>query len=185
MTDDEKGDISSNIIYDFSLALETLDSYDHQQLEFKDGSQTFGEPITYDDAIEAIALLKKEFNGSDIFGMEKDDSFKSSLAQIYQTFDGKELYPSFEEKAAMLLYLIVKNHSFVDGNKRIAAYIFLWFLMRNNMLYKWESLIFEERIVIAKRINDATLVATTLLIAESKPEDREMILKLVMNFLVM
>ena len=185
MTDDEKGDISSNIIYDFSLTLETLDSYDHQQLEFKDGSQTLGEPITYDDAIEAIALLKKEFNVSDIFGMEKDDSFKSSLAQIYQTFDGKELYPSFEEKASMLLYLIVKNHSFVDGNKRIAAYIFLWFLMRNNKLYKWESLVFEERNAIVKRFSDATPVATTLLIAESKPEERELILKLVMNFFVM
>ena len=185
MTKDEKGDICSNIIYDFSSALETLDCYDHQQMEFEEGCQTFGEPITYDDAIEAIALLKKEFNDSDIFGMEKDDSFKSSLAQIYQTFDGKELYPSFEEKASMLLYLIVKNHSFVDGNKRIAAYIFLWFLMRNNKLYKWESLVFEERNAIVKRFSDATLVATTLLIAESKPEDREMILKLVMNFLVM
>ena len=117
--------------------------------------------------------------------MEKDNSFKSSLAQIYQTFDGKELYPTFEEKAAMLLYLIVKNHSFVDGNKRIAAYIFLWFLMRNNMLYKWEWLIFEERREIVKRISDAALVATTLLIAESEPEEREMILKLVMNFLMM
>ena len=185
MTDDEKGDICSNIIYGFSSVLETLDCYDHQQLDFKDGCQTFGEHITYDDAMEAIALLKKEFNDSDIFGMEKDDSFKSSLAQIYQTFDGKELYPSFEEKASMLLYLIVKNHSFVDGNKRIAAYIFLWFLMRNNKLYKWESLVFEERNAIVKRFSDATLVATTLLIAESKPEERELILKLVMNFLVM
>ena len=185
MTDDEKGDISLDIIYEFSSALETLDRYDHQQLEFKGGSQTTGEPITYDDAIEAIAFLKKEFQDSDIFGIEKDDSFKSSLAQIYQTFDGKELYPSFEEKAAMLLYLIVKNHSFVDGNKRIAAYIFLWFLMRNNKLYKWESLIFEEELVIVKRFSDTALVATTLLIAESKPEEREIILKLVMNFLVM
>ena len=85
----------------------------------------------------------------------------------------------------MLLYLIVKNHSFVDGNKRIAAYIFLWFLMRNNKLYKWESLIFEEELVIVKRFSDTALVATTLLIAESKPEECEIILKLVMNFLVM
>ena len=185
MTDSEKCDISMLITFQFSSALETLDRYDHQQLEFKKGSRTSGEPITYDDAIEAIAFLKKEYNDSDIFGMEKDNSFKSSLAQIYQTFNGKELYPTFEEKAAMLLYLIVKNHSFVDGNKRIAAYIFLWFLMRNNMLYKREWLIFEERREIVKRISDAALVATTLLIAESKPEEREMILKLVMNFLVM
>lgn len=185
MTNDEKGDISLHIIYGFSSALETLDRYDHQQLEFKEGSKPSGEPITYDDAIEAIAFLKKEYKDSDIFGMEKDNSFKSSLAQIYQTFDGKELYPTFEEKAAMLLYLIVKNHSFVDGNKRIAAYIFLWFLMRNEKLYKWEQLIFEERHEIVKSISDAALVATTLLIAESKPEEREIILKLVMNFLVM
>lgn len=185
MTNDEKGDISLDIIYGFSSALETLDRFDHQQLEFKEGSRTSGEPITYDDAIEAITFLKKEYNDSDIFGMEKDNSFKSSLAQIYQTFDGKELYPAFEEKAAMLLYLIVKNHSFVDGNKRIAAYIFLWFLMRNNMLYKWEWLIFEERREIVKRISDAALVAITLLIAQSKPEEKETMVKLVMNFLVM
>ena len=185
MTNDEKGDISLHIIYGFSSALETLDRYDHQQLEFKKGSRTSGEPITYDDAIEAIAFLKKEYNDSDIFGMEKDNSFKSSLAQIYQTFDGKELYPTFEEKAATLLYLIVKNHSFVDGNKRIAAYIFLWFLMRNDRLYKWEKLIFEKRYALVKRFSDAALVATTLLIAESKPEEREIMLKLVMNFLVM
>ena len=185
MKNDEKGDISLDIIYGFSSALETLDRYDHQQLEFKDGAQPSGDPITYDDAMEAIALLKENFHDSDIFGMEKDDSFKSSLAQIYQTFDGKELYPAFEEKAAMLLYLIVKNHSFVDGNKRIAAYIFLWFLMRNNMLYKWEWLIFEERREIVKRISDAALVAITLLIAQSKPEEKETMVKLVMNFLVM
>ena len=185
MIDDEKGDISLHIIYGFSTALETLDRYDHQQLEFKDGSKPSGDPITYDDAIEAIAFLKEEFHDSDIFGMEKDGSFKSSLGQVYQTFDGKELYPTFEEKAAMLLYLIVKNHSFVDGNKRIAAFIFLWFLMRNDRLYKWEELIFEERYALVKRFSDTALVATTLFIAESKPEEREMILKLVMNFLAM
>ena len=185
MTNDEKGDISLDIIYGFSSALETLDRYDHQQLEFKNGTQPSGDPITYDDAMEAIALLKENFHDSDIFGMEKDDSFKSSLVQIYQTFDGKELYPTFEQKAAMLLYLIVKNHSFVDGNKRIAAYIFLWFLMRNNMLYKWEWLIFEERREIVKRISDAALVAITLLIAQSKTEEKETMVKLVMNFLAM
>ena len=185
MTSSEKCDISMLITFQFSSALETLDRYDHQQLEFKDGSKPSGEPITYDDAMEAIAVLKEEFNDSDIFGMEKDDSFKSSLGQIYQTFDGKELYPTFEEKAAMLLYLIIKNHSFVDGNKRIAAFIFLWFLLRNERLFKWEELIFEERYALVKMFSDAALVATTLLIAESKPEEREIMLKLVMNFLVM
>lgn len=185
MTESEKYDISMWLIEDYRSALELLDRYDHQQLEFKNGSPSSGEPITYEDAMEAIKVLKEEFNDSDIFGVEKDSSFKSSLGQIYQTFDGKELYPSFEEKAAMLLYLIVKNHSFVDGNKRIAAFIFLWFLQRNDRLYKWEQLIFEERHEIVKRISDAALVATTLLIAESKPEEREIMLKLVMNFLVM
>ena len=173
MTDDEKGDISLDIIYGFSSALETLDRYDHQQLEFKDGTQPSGEPITYDDAMDAIALLKENFHDSDIFGMEKDDSFKSSLAQIYQTFDVKELYPTFEEKAAMLLYLIVKNHSFVDGNKRIAATLFIYFLNFYGILYKDGK----------QTIDNNTLAALTLLIAESNPKEKEVIIDLVMNFL--
>ena len=185
MTESEKYDISMWLIGDYRSALELLDRYDHQQLEFKNGSPSSGKPITYEDAMEAIKVLKEEFNDSDIFGVEKDDSFKSSLGQIYQTFDGKELYPSFEEKAAKLLYLIVKNHSFVDGNKRIAAYIFLWFLQRNDRLYKWESRMCREEVVVTDTISEAALVALTLLIAESKPEEREIMQKLTMNFLVM
>lgn len=119
----------SNVIGDFRAALETLDRYDHQQLELPksgvDYSETSG-PITYEQAMEAIGVLKEKFRDSGIFGVEKDASFKSSLGQIYQTFDGKELYPTVQMKAATLLYLLVKNHSFVDGNKRIAAFIFLW-----------------------------------------------------------
>ena len=117
--------IIADVICDFKPALETLDRYDHEQFAFpKSLAATAAERITYEDAMEAIAVLKEMFNDSDIFGTEKDASFKSSLGQIYQTFDGKELYPTVEIKAAMLLYLVVKNHSFVDGNKRIAAFVF-------------------------------------------------------------
>ncbi len=116
------------VIADFRPALETLDRYDHEQLAYpKSSAVNVGERITYEEAMDAITVLKEMFNDSDIFGTEKDASFKSSLGQIYQSFGGKELYPTAEIKAAMLLYLVVKNHSFVDGNKRIAAFVFLWF----------------------------------------------------------
>ena len=169
--------IIANVIRDFKPALETLDRYDHEQLAFpKNSAATAAEHITYEEAMEAIAVLKEMFNDSDIFGTEKDASFKSSLGQIYQTFDGKELYPTAEIKAAMLLYLVVKNHSFVDGNKRIAAFVFLWFLSRNGILYKANG---------SKNIADGTLVALTLLIAESKPEEKETMVKLATNLLGM
>ena len=159
------------VIADFRPALETLDRYDHEQLVFpKSAAANAGERITYEEAMEAIAVLKEMFNDSDIFGTEKDASFKSSLGQIYQTFGGKELYPTAEIKAAMLLYLVVKNHSFVDGNKRIAAFVFLWFLSRNGLLYKADG---------SKNIADGTLVALTLLIAESKPEEKDVMVKVV------
>ena len=163
------------VIADFRPALETLDRYDHEQLAYpKSTAVNAGERITYEEAMEAIAVLKEMFNDSDIFGTEKDASFKSSLGQIYQTFGGKELYPTAEIKAAMLLYLVVKNHSFVDGNKRIAAFVFLWFLSRNGLLYKADG---------SKNIADGTLVALTLLIAESKPEERETMERLATNLL--
>jgi prophage maintenance system killer protein len=169
--------IIADVIRDFRPALEILDRYDHEQLAFpKSSAATVGERITYEEAMEAIAVLKEMFNDSDIFGTEKDASFKSSLGQIYQTFDGKELYPTAEIKAAMLLYLVVKNHSFVDGNKRIAAFVFLWFLSRNGILYKADG---------SKNIADGTLVALTLLIAESKPEEKETMVKLATNLLGM
>ena len=164
----------AQVISDFRPALETLDRYDHQQLVCPKTVAHESERITYDEAMDAIVVLKEMFNDSDIFGMEKDASFKSSLGQIYQTFDGKELYPTAEIKAAMLLYLVVKNHSFVDGNKRIAAFVFLWFLSRNGLLYKING---------SKNIADGTLVALTLLIAESKPEEQETMVKLTTNLL--
>ena len=176
MSDMEKRKIA-DVIADFRTALETLDRYDHEQLAYPKGvAANAGERITYEEAMDAIAVLKEMFNDSDIFGTEKDASFKSSLGQIYQTFDGKELYPTAVIKAATLLYLVVKNHSFVDGNKRIAAFVFLWFLSRNNLLYKADG---------SKNVADGTLVALTLLIAESKPEERETMVKLVANLLGM
>ncbi|MBR4917469.1 MAG: Fic family protein [Fibrobacter sp.] len=173
--DAQENQVLRAFIADFRPALETLDRYDHEQLVFpKSIVANTGGRITYEEAMEAIAVLKEMFNDSDIFGTEKDASFKSSLGQIYQTFDGKELYPTAEIKAATLLYLVVKNHSFVDGNKRIAAFVFLWFLSRNNLLYKIDG---------SKRIADGTLVALTLLIAESKPEEQQTMVKLAANLL--
>jgi prophage maintenance system killer protein len=124
------------VITDYTYALDTLDKYDYQQLSVEHITETGTFQATYDNAITAISQLKQKFGDSDLFANEKDGSFHSSIATIYQTFDGKDLYPSIEEKAAMLLYLVTKNHSFSDGNKRIAAFLFLWFLDRNGILYK-------------------------------------------------
>jgi prophage maintenance system killer protein len=176
MDKNEKLEIA-NVISDFRTALETLDRYDHQQLEIPkagDYAETKG-AITYELAMDAIAVLKEKFRDSGIFGVEKDASFKSSLGQIYQTFDGKDLYPTVQLKAATLLYLLVKNHSFIDGNKRIAAFIFLWYMSRNEILYRVDG---------TKILSDGALVALTLLIAESKPEERETMVKLVVNLIV-
>jgi hypothetical protein len=113
------------VITDYTYALNTLDKYDYQQLAVEDTTETGKFHATYNSAMAAIAQLKQKFGGNSLFANEKDDSFKSSIAAIYQTFDSKDLYPSVEEKAAMLLYLVTKNHSFSDGNKRIAAFLFL------------------------------------------------------------
>jgi len=118
--------------------------------------------------------LKQKFGDGDLFGLEKDDSFKSSINTIYQTYDGKDLYPSVEEKAAHLLYFIVKNHSFSDGNKRIAAFIFIWFLEKNKLLYDEFG---------NKRIADNALVALTLLIAESQSAEKDLIAKVIVNLI--
>ena len=130
--------------------------------------------IDYPQAKNAIDTLREKFHSTSIFGMEKDDSFKSSLNTIYQTFDKNELYPSVEEKAAHLLYFVIKNHSFVDGNKRIAAFLFVWFIERNGLLYRQDG---------NKRIADNALVALTLLIAASKPEEMEVMVKVVVNLI--
>lgn len=163
-----------NVISDYVYALDTLDQYDYQSLSIS--KTTKDEPFraTYDNAMEAINALKEKFGGSKWFANEKDDSFKSSIGQIYQTFGGEELYPSVEEKAAMLLYLVVKNHSFSDGNKRIAAMLFLWFLNNNRVLYAENG---------HKRIADNTLVALTLMIAESRTEEKDVMVKVVVNLI--
>jgi len=160
-----------DVVQAYSVALNLLDDYDHETIRKPQGTQaTFR--LEYDICKEIIASMQY-FSRSDIFGKEKDESFRSSISAIYQTFEGNEVYSSLEEKAANLLYFIVKNHSFVDGNKRIAAAIFLYFLERNNALIKQQE----------KVINDHTLVALVIMIAESKPQEKEVMIKLVMNFL--
>lgn len=163
-----------NVVVDYSYALDTLDSYDYQNLTVEDTTVEEKFHATYEGAVEVIKNLKKKFGASKLFGNEKDKSFRSSIGQIYQTFEGKELYPSIEEKAAMLLYLVIKNHSFTDGNKRIAASLFLWFMNKNNILYGKDG---------SKRIADNTLVAMTLMIAESRPEEMNMMVKVVVNLI--
>jgi prophage maintenance system killer protein len=163
-----------NVISDYVYALDTLDRYDYQSLSID--KTTSEEPfrVTYENAMAAINALKEKFGSSKWFANEKDDSFKSSIGQIYQTFAGEDLYPSVEEKAAMLLYLVVKNHSFSDGNKRIAAMLFLWFMERNGILYAENG---------NKRIADNTLVALTLMIAESRTEEKDVMVKVIVNLI--
>ena len=163
-----------NVISDYVYALDTLDHYDYQSLSIQQTTKDEPFRATYENAMEAINALKEKFGGSQWFANEKDDSFKSSIGQIYQTFGGEELYPSVEEKAAMLLYLVVKNHSFSDGNKRIAAMLFLWFLNNNRVLYAEDG---------HKRIADNTLVALTLMIAESRTEEKDVMVKVVVNLI--
>ena len=162
------------VVTDYTYALDTLDNYDYQRLTIDKTTKEEPFHATYENAMGAINGLHEKFGGSALFGNEKDDSFKSSIGQIYQTFGGEELYPSVEEKAAMLLYLVTKNHSFSDGNKRIAATLFLWFLNNNNVLYRKDG---------SKRIADNTLVALTLMIAESKTEEKDVMVKVVVNLI--
>ena len=163
-----------NVITDYVYALDTLDRYDYQSLQIDKTTREEPFHATYENAMEAINALKVKFGGSQWFANEKDDSFKSSIGQIYQSFGGEELYPSVEEKAAMLLYLVVKNHSFSDGNKRIAAMLFLWFMEKNGILYSSDG---------HKRIADNTLVALTLMIAESRTEEKDVMVKVVVNLI--
>ena len=164
------------VVKDYTYALDILDEYDHQSLKIDDTNKKEVFRISYDNAKSVIVEMKKKFGGSDLFGKEKDQSFKSSIESIYQTFGKKELYPSVEEKAAHLLYFIVKNHSFIDGNKRIAAAVFLWFLEMNRYLYNKKG---------QKRIADNALVGLCLLVAESKPVDKEIIVKVIVNLINM
>lgn len=159
-----------NVINDYDTALSLLDDYDHQRMSRPQGHDAIY-VLTYEECRRMIDAMRF-CNTSDLFGHEKDDSFKGSIGDIYQTFAGKDVYPSVEEKAANLLYFVTKNHSFNDGNKRIAAALFLYFLDRNGILYD---------VYGQKRIADYTLVALTIMIAESRMEEKEMMVSVVMN----
>ena len=175
ITQTADGQALFDVVVDYTYALDTLDNYDYERLCIeRTTSPDTPFRATYDNAMAEIRRLHVKFGGSQWFGNEKDDSFKSSIGQIYQTFGGEELYPSVEEKAAMLLYLVTKNHSFSDGNKRIAATLFLWFLNNNGVLYRPDG---------TKRIADNTLVALTLMIAESRTEEKDIMVKVVVNLI--
>jgi len=173
LTNDESTGLLK-IISDYSYALDILDQYDYQTLKIENTSGKEVYQLTYKEAIKQINLVKRTYGNSELFGNEKDDSFKSSLATIYQTFGDVDLYPSIEEKAANLLYFIVKNHSFTDGNKRIAALLFLYFLEKNGLLFTETG---------NKRIADNALVALTLMIAVSRPEEKETMIKVIVNLI--
>ncbi len=162
------------VLSEYSIALDILDDYDHQRLGLPEVHIMASFRITYEEAIIAVEELKKRFGGSGLFGNEKDQSFRSSIAVIDQTFDGAELYKSLEEKAAHLLYFVTKNDSFSDGNKRIAAWLFIWYLEKNRSLLHPDG---------GKRISENALVALTLLIAESKPEEKEMMINVLVNLI--
>ena len=162
------------VVADYAYALDDLDDYDYQRVTINKTTKKKTNKIDYKEAIQIIDNLKKEFKESSNFGIEKDESLKSSLATIFQTFDGKDLYPSIEEKSANLLYFLVKNHSFVDGNKRIAAALFLWFLRKNNFLYRKDG---------SKKIANNALVAITLMIAQSNPKEKKIICNVVVNLI--
>ncbi len=173
LSDDESTGLL-NIISQYAYALEILDQYDYQKLEINNTSGKEIYQLTYKEAMEQIQLVKRIYGNNDLFGNEKDKSFQSSISTIYQTYNGFDLYPSVEEKAAHLLYFITKNHSFTDGNKRIAAFFFLYFLERNGLLYDEFG---------SKRIADNTLVALTLMIAVSKPVEKDTMIKVIVNLI--
>ncbi len=170
--DESKGLLK--IISDYSYALEILDQYDYQTLKIESTSEKEVYQLTYEETIKQIELVKKTYENSELLGHEKNNSFKSSIATIYQTFGGVDLYPSIEKKAANPLYSIVKNHSFSDGNKRIAAFLFLYFLEKNGLLFSETG---------EKRIADDALVALTLMIAVSKTDEKETMIKVIVNLI--
>ncbi|MGE4545689.1 MAG: RhuM family protein [Pedobacter sp.] len=160
------------VITDYAYALATLDRYDHGTLTIEETSGPARFVLEYGEAISIVHSMKGDFDG--LFGQEKDQGFKSALGAVYQTFDGKDVYPTIEEKSANLLYFVVKNHAFTDGNKRIAAAIFIYFLAGNGILYRPDG---------SKRLADNALVALTLLIAESRPEEKDTIVKVIVNLI--
>jgi prophage maintenance system killer protein/transcriptional regulator CtsR len=162
------------VVTDYSHALALLDDYDHQRVRLIKGRATSAKGISYEEARSIIGRMRSKFGGSNLFGVEKDRSLPSSLNAIMQTFGGKDLYPSLEEKATHLLYFLVKNHSFVDGNKRIAAALFLWFMEKNGILYRRDG---------TKCLADTALVAMTLMMAESDSAQKDAVVNLVVNLI--
>jgi death-on-curing family protein len=162
------------VVGDYSYALNLLDDYDHQRVSLRNVSLGEVKAVTVEEARQAVKKMHEQFGASDLFGREKDESLPGTLGVIMQTFDGKDVYPSLEEKAANLLYMLVKNHPFIDGNKRIAAALFLWFLEKNGTLYRSDG---------TKRIADNALVAITLLIAESHPREKDILTRVVANLI--
>lgn len=162
------------VVADYAYALEVLDDYDHQRVRLGEVSPGPVAALDLDEARQVIVRMGERFGASPLFGREKDDGLEGSLSAVMQTFDAQEVYPSLEEKAAHLLYFLVKNHHFVDGNKRIAAALFLWFLQKNQALYRADG---------GKRIADNALVAMTLLIAESRPDEKDVLVRVVVNLI--
>lgn len=163
------------VVGEYNRALELLDDYDHQRVAKPKASATASYVLRHDEALRIVNRLRGRFGASDIFGVEKDQGLASALGAVMQTFGGDDLYHGLEEKAAQLLYLLVKNHAFVDGNKRIAAALFLWFLERNGALHHADG---------TPRISDGALVALTLMIAESRPQEKDVLVRIVMHLLL-
>jgi prophage maintenance system killer protein len=172
VSDEAKGIVQ--IIAEYSRALSILDDFDHQCLATPKGTKQTKYKLTYDEARNIISQMKFKFKDSSLVGQEKDKSFQGSIGAIYQTFDGKDVYPTIQEKAAHLLYFVTKNHSFVDGNKRIAAALFVCFLQKSGILLLKDG---------SKRIDDNALVALTLMIAASKPSEKDIMIKVILNLL--
>jgi prophage maintenance system killer protein len=172
VADEAKGIVK--IIAEYSRALNILDDFDHQRLAVPKGTKQTKYALDYTEARKIINQMKIRFKDSSLVGQEKDKSFQGSIGAIYQTFGGKDVYPTVEEKAAHLLYFVTKNHSFVDGNKRIAAALFVCFLQGNKILLNKKG---------NKRIDDNALVALTLMIAASKPSEKDIMIKVILNLL--
>ncbi len=164
----------AQVIAEYSRALDILDDFDHERLSKPKGTKQARFELTYDEARKIIEAMKKKFHDSALVGREKDSGFKSSIGAVYQTFGGKDVYPTVEEKAAHLLYFVTKNHTFVDGNKRIAAALFVCFLQKNGTLLRRDG---------SRRLDDNALVALTLMIAASKPSEKEAMVKVILNLL--
>jgi prophage maintenance system killer protein len=162
------------VVGEYRFALDLLDDYDYQRVGVPPAGEKAVNPLSYTEALRIVEQLRERFGSSSLFGRQKDEGLQSALGAVMQTFGGRDLYPSLEEKAAHLLYFLIKNHAFVDGNKRIGAALFLWFLEKNGALRDRKG---------ERRVSDAALVAVTLLIAESKPVEKEIIVRIVTHLL--